>query len=58
MEVNEGQRLPPHWYFITITECVLCGHGSEDRERRFTPRPEDGNDRYSHVQTACWAHFA
>jgi hypothetical protein len=45
------------WYFITITECVLCGRGDEDRERRTDPRPEDWKDRHRYVQDACGEHF-
>lgn len=39
-----------HWYFITIYECPVCGRGSEERERRYTPKPEREEDRYEFVQ--------
>lgn len=49
--------LPPHWYYISRDECVLCGRSSEYRERRFTPRPEAFWDRHEDKEYACSGHF-
>jgi len=43
-----------HWYFITYYICTVCGRSDPDRERRYTPRPEDPEDRYGEpVITYC-----
>jgi hypothetical protein len=39
-----------YWYFITYYECPVCGRGSEFRERRYTEKPTDINDRYEFIQ--------
>ena len=39
-----------YWYFTTYYECPVCGSQHTVRERRYTPRPEDDEDRYTHVQ--------
>lgn len=46
-----------YWYFIYVTECVLCGGGDEWRERRYTPKPEKWEDRHEFSQHACSSHF-
>ena len=46
-----------YWYFIAIRECVLCGNIEEDRYRRYTPRPENPEDRHEYSQFACGEHF-
>lgn len=46
-----------HWYYTYTTECVLCGTGETRRERRYTPKPEDPQDRYSYKQFVCEFHF-
>lgn len=35
-----------HWYFIYCHECPLCGKTDEYRERRYTPRPAEYEDRH------------
>jgi Zn ribbon nucleic-acid-binding protein len=47
----------PHWYFIFRTECVLCGHLDEVRERRITHKPKKYAKRIKHIQDACSSHF-
>lgn len=42
------------WYEIYSDECVLCGSGDINRERRYGPKPEI---TYHHVQHACPEHF-
>lgn len=34
------------WYFISISECPVCGRGDEVRERRYTEKPTDPHERY------------
>jgi hypothetical protein len=46
-----------HWYKISTWYCVLCGHEDTYRERMFTPRPEDHNQRRTLHETACGHHF-
>lgn len=59
MEVKfERQVKKPHWYFISITECALCGRADITRKRRYGKKPKDGNERYEWQQdVACWSHF-
>ncbi len=45
------------WYFVYIDECVLCGRGSEVRERRQAPKPIDPVKRSEFRQYACQEHF-
>jgi hypothetical protein len=33
------------WYFTYIRECPVCGAGGAERERRYTPKPDDPNER-------------
>jgi hypothetical protein len=47
----------PHWYFIYLWCCVLCGKTEETRERRYTPRPDDYNQRHEFSEGACGDHF-
>jgi hypothetical protein len=53
----QRKQLPPHWYKIHVTECVLCGGGKEHRERMYTPKPADAADRYDYEQFAHEEHF-
>lgn len=46
-----------YWYFTVIYECVLCGRREEYRERRYTEKPKDYNERNSYHQYACGIHF-
>src|SRR5208282_6276947 len=45
----------PHWYRIHVTECVLCGRTTEDRERIYGSPPKGSH--YEHRQMACGDHF-
>lgn len=44
------QPLKPHWYYITVHYCPLCGREETFRERRFDPRPEDWKDRHEFLE--------
>jgi hypothetical protein len=46
-----------YWYKFYISECVLCGSGYTEKERMYTPKPEDPRERYEYHQTACQSHF-
>lgn len=47
----------PHWYFVTFSECPVCGKGDTCRERRYGKRPVRLEERYSFQQFACVWHF-
>lgn len=34
-----------YWIFTTITECLWCGNSYEVKQRRYTKKPKDRNDR-------------
>lgn len=52
MKVTCKKRKPikPHWYFITYTECPVCGRQSTERERRYTKRPKSPFKRHEFVE--------
>ena len=39
-----------HWYFQYTEECPVCGRSSTVRERRYTEKPEDFQQRYHYEQ--------
>jgi len=39
-----------HWYLFTVTECPVCGNGEEYKERKYTEKPKDKEDRYIYQQ--------
>ncbi len=41
-----------YWYFITTYYCPMCGSTTEYRERRYTPKPKDWQDR--HLEKESW----
>ena len=41
--------LPKHWYKIFIGECPVCGRDKSYRERMYTERPENDQDRYEYL---------
>lgn len=57
MTLLEERSVAPCWYFIRVWTCVLCGKTTEDRERRYTSRPESFNDRHDFIEGACSDHF-
>lgn len=38
-----------YWYRIYIGECPLCGRNKGYRERVYTPRPTNDQDRYVYL---------
>ena len=47
----------PYWYKYYTEECVLCGAGSTEKERQYSPKPKDPADRHEYKQTVCGCHF-
>ena len=45
------------WYYIIISECVLCGSRDVYKERRYTKKPKLEDKRYNYRQDACSIHF-
>ena len=45
-----------YWLFITHHYCPVCGGGHTYRERRFTPKPEDPNERVEWVDAYDWCN--
>lgn len=46
-----------YWYYISGTECVLCGRVVEYRERRYMKKPKQSSKRCNYEETACSLHF-
>jgi len=42
------------WYKRYISECPVCGRGSDERTRMPPPRPEDPGDRIEWEQVYDW----
>ena len=34
-----------YWILTTITECIVCGRGSTEKERQYTPKPKEYSKR-------------
>ena len=51
------RTIQKHWYFITYEECVYCGCSKTTKERRYTDKPIDPNDRHEFNQFVCGEHF-
>lgn len=56
-KVDKRKGKGKYWYFITISECVMGDSHSEYRERRYTPKPENGADRYLYTEYFCDNHY-
>lgn len=51
-ERNKRIRAPfqsPFWYKIHVGECPVCGSQQGYRERQYTPKPENIEDRYVYL---------
>ena len=53
MDDKQENKKEKYWYYMTIYECVLCGEEEVYRERRYTSKPENWNDRHEYHQEAC-----
>lgn len=47
-----------HWYFITLSECPVCGRSEETRERRYDKRPERWEDRHEYADHYDYCDYA
>ena len=54
---SEATKVMKYWYKIDIYECVLCGRTKTYRERKYTPRPDNANERIHFHQDGCSEHF-
>ena len=45
-----------YWYKITVYWCPVCGREEVNRERQYTPRPENRADRYFVKQVYDWCN--
>lgn len=46
-----------YWYFITFSECPMCGKSEETRERRHNFRPVKKKDRVRFIQDTVCASY-
>ncbi|HZL17757.1 MAG TPA: hypothetical protein VFG23_08430 [Polyangia bacterium] len=42
------------WYFTTTVACPVCAGGFVERERRYTPKPDDPAERYEYLEIYDW----
>jgi hypothetical protein len=50
LERNEAMAIKgKYWYFKSLHECPVCGRSDTYRERRYTPKPENPQDRCEYV---------
>ena len=50
-----NMKRKPYWYEIYIFECPICGHTTEYRERRYTPKPKAAEKRIHWSEDTCCA---
>jgi hypothetical protein len=48
------KRRRRHWYYVTYTECAVCGRGDIVRERRYGRKPRDARKRYEFIERYDW----
>lgn len=46
-----------YWYKIFIEECVLCGRIVKYKERQYSEKPKEYDERIIYTQSACSNHF-
>jgi len=56
-KVDKRKGKGKYWYFTTYRECVEGDSSREYRERRYTPKPENPEDRHSFEQYYCGNHY-
>lgn len=44
----------PHWYYVTYSECPVCGRVDMYRERRYDAKPTDLQMRCEYSQRYDW----
>lgn len=40
----------PHWYFISVYACPVCGRGTETRERQYDGKPAEWSRRHEYYE--------
>ena len=54
----ERKTRRPHWYFISVHECPICGRTETFRERRYGRKPKSWKKTHEYFQTSgCGSHF-
>jgi hypothetical protein len=53
---TKDKRKRKHWFFITRSECVICGRGGDDREYRKGTRPKSFKRRFKFEAYVCDQH--
>lgn len=43
-----------HWYLVTIHACPICGHEKVYRERQYTPKPSNRQERIQYHEYYDW----
>lgn len=46
-----------YWYHITDYTCIVCREKRVEKERRYTEKPEDPEDRKVEKSFVCREHF-
>lgn len=46
-----------YWYYFSWSECVLCGKNQNYKERRYTKKPKNTQERNEFLQFTCGSHF-
>jgi len=44
----------PYWYLTTINECPICGRQEVVKERMYTEKPVNPEDRFIFIQIYDW----
>lgn len=48
------KRKRKYWYLFVIQECPVCGRDHSYKERKYTPKPKDAQDRYQRKDAYDW----
>lgn len=51
---KQKNMMNKYWYKFTCFYCPVCGSEDWIKERQYTPKPEDGNERYVHEIRYDW----
>ncbi len=57
MDTKVKKKLPGHWYRITFRDCVICGAGTEHRERIYGEKPKYYTETHLFYECVCDSHF-
>jgi hypothetical protein len=56
-KIDKRKGKGKYWYFIRYRECVEGDSSYEERERRYTPKPDDWTMRHEYSQYFCGNHY-